>query len=241
MFERAFSFCRRLVGMADEAATATTATEEERRVWVRFPADLVTSLQFSEGPTDGALSARVRDISRGGINLLVNRPFETGELLSIELPRGGDQTPHNVLACIVRVRPEAAGDWALGCVFSRELSDDDLAGFGARRVRHEAADQRVWMRFPVRVSACFHRVAGDEGEPVPAEVLNISASGLGLLVRGQIDTGTLLSVELQPISGKPPRTMLACVVHVVQRGSEEFALGCNFIRELSEDDLQALL
>jgi hypothetical protein len=35
--------------------------------------------------------------------------------------------------------------------------------------------------------------------------------------------------------------MLACAVHVTARGEQGWALGCNFTRSLSEEDLQALL
>ena len=35
-------------------------------------------------------------------------------------------------------------------------------------------------------------------------------------------------------------TILACVVHVTVRSEREHILGCNFIRELSEEDLAAL-
>ena len=54
-------------------------------------------------------------------------------MISLELPRSGEGI-HEVLACIVHVMRQ--GDkWALGCVFSRELSAEDLEGFGAKKVR----------------------------------------------------------------------------------------------------------
>src|SRR5207253_1414767 len=102
-------------------------------------------------------------------------------------------------------------------------------------------DQRAWMRFPVQVGARYQKVSDPDSEHLPAEVLNISASGIGLLVGQPIDTGTLLSLELQPPSGKQARTTLACVVHVTKHGADQFALGCNFLCELKEEDLLALV
>jgi hypothetical protein len=63
---------------------------------------------------------------------------------------------------------------------------------------------------------------------------------MALLVDEQINTGELLSTELQDAQGRPVLTILACVVRV-QSVSEGLILGCNFIRELGDKDLQALL
>src|ERR1700682_3884194 len=99
MFERTFSFWRRLVGMTP----APTDAEADRRLWVRFPADLKTNVQLAGGAVqENRVSARVRDISVGGANLLVDRPFETGQMLSLELPQVGNEDSRTVLACVVR-------------------------------------------------------------------------------------------------------------------------------------------
>jgi c-di-GMP-binding flagellar brake protein YcgR len=238
MLDRTFRFWRRLVGRPGKSKGAA-AEEAERRVWVRYPANLQTTLQAAQAPEE-RLSARVGDISRGGIKLVVQRPLQTGELLSVELPCG-DEAAQTVLACIVRVEALPDGEWSVGCTFSRELGDDDLEGFGARRVRNDPSDQRLWMRFPCNIRATVQKVASPESPAEAARVLNISATGIGILVPQLIDTGALLSVELQPAGGKEPRTMLACVVHVNPQANGEFALGCNFIRELTEQDLQTLL
>ncbi|HMC65330.1 MAG TPA: PilZ domain-containing protein [Gemmataceae bacterium] len=240
MFERTFSFWRRLVGRPSKPMDDSAHDlEDDRRIWVRYPADLETTYQPATR-TSIRLSARVRDISRGGVQLVVNRDFQTGELLSIELPRANQET-HTVLACIVRVDRASGDAWSVGCVFSRELGDDELEGFGARRVRHAESDQRLWMRFPCNVKATYQKVATPEALPQGARVLDISATGVGLLVPQLVEAGTLLSVDLHPANGGAPRTMLACVVHVNTQANGQHALGCNFIRELSEEDLEVLV
>src|SRR5262249_20342649 len=142
---------------------------------------------------------------------------------------------------IVRVEPAGGDDWALGCVFARELGDADLESFGARRERHASADQRQWMRFPCNVKAAYQKISSLQTAPAEAQVLNISASGVGLMVKEQIEAGTLRSVGLQPPTGEVGFTMLACVVHVTAQANGDHALGCNFIRELADADLDALL
>ena len=234
MLKRTFSFWRRLVGR-ESAAVGT----DERRVWVRYPANLDATLQHAGNCDQSRFSASVRDISRGGANLVVNRAFHPGDLLSLELPL--DEQPHNVLACIVRVSSLGEGEWALGCIFSRELSEEDMQGFGGKREKHEPSDQRTWVRFPGNVKATYQYVKAADQGTYPAQVLNISASGVGLVVSQPIETGTLLSVELLPGDRVSVRSMLACVVHAAAQGPGEWALGCNFIHELDEDDLRALV
>src|SRR5262245_22796659 len=239
MFERTFSFWRRLVGRPTKPEDSPQGLGDERRVWVRYPTHLETTYQ-PPGSESSRLSARVRDVSRGGINLVVNREFQSGDLLSIELPRANDGM-HTALACIVRVDRLKGDDWALGCVYSRELGDQELQGFGARRERHAAADQRVWMRFPCNVRATYQQVSTFGAPTTEARVFNISATGVGLLVDEPVEAGTLLSVDLKPDGAAAPRTMLACVVQVNTQADGQYAIGCNFIRELSEGDLQVLV
>jgi hypothetical protein len=241
MFERTRSFWRRLLGKTASAVSSQGQEgAEERRVWLRYPADLETSYEPATVPGGTRLAARVRNISLGGINLLGNRSFEPGELLSVELPGATEQTTTNVLACVVHCQAEKEGEWSLGCTFSRELSDEDLESFGARRERHQPSDQRQWKRFPGAVTAKCQLVTGDASAQWAANVLDISATGVGLQVDRNIDNGTLLSVELHNAAGTAEHTMLACVVHVTGLSDSAWALGCNFIRSLSDEDLRAL-
>jgi hypothetical protein len=72
-----------------------------------------------------------------------------------------------------------------------------------------------------------------------AEVLNVSASGIGLRAEGDLQVGELLSVELRG-GDRPALTMLACVVRVTAQPGGAQVLGCNFIGELADDHLRAL-
>jgi c-di-GMP-binding flagellar brake protein YcgR len=240
MFERTKTFWRRLLGRPGPTATAKGG-DDERRVWLRYTADLKTAFKPAGAPDHTRLSAQVRNISLGGLNLVGSRPFQPGELLTVELPGASEESRCDVLACVVHCAEEQAGEWSLGCTFSRELTDDDLANFGARRERHDPSDQRQWKRFPVSVTANYELVAQDDAKQYPAKVLDISATGVGLLVDREIENGTLLSVELHNAAGTAEHTMLACIVHVTRQAANEWALGCNFIRSLTEEDLKALV
>jgi c-di-GMP-binding flagellar brake protein YcgR len=239
MFERTRSFWRRLLARATPGQGPLGM--EERRVWIRYRADLQTSYKPASAPETTRLSTHVRNISLGGINLVGSRPFQPGELLTVELPGSTEQSRYDVLACVVHCTEERPGECSLGCNFSRELTDDDLASFGAKREKSEPPDQRQWRRFAARVTAIYQPVAQDNKDRLTAQVLDISPSGLRLLVEREMENGTLLSVELHNGAGTRGPTMLACIVHVNCLGDKGWVLGCNFIRSLNEQDLEALV
>jgi hypothetical protein len=243
MFERTVSFWKRLLRRHTpaESAGAVQQAEDERRVWTRYPADLETVYRPAGAGAAVRLSARIRNVSLGGISLCVDRPFAPGQMLSVELPGATEDARCDMLACVVHAGSGDDGEWLLGCTFARELGEEDLAAFGARRERHTPPDQRTWVRFACNVKATYQRIAEERPAPKSAKVLNLSATGVGLVVSEEVENGALLSVELHAASGDFRRTMLSCVVHVTARGEGEWALGCNFIRSLSEEDLKALL
>jgi len=237
MLQRLLSFCRRVFRGGSEPSTGQP--EDERRVWVRHPSSAETVVQPISNGASTRLSARVRNVSRGGANLTVNQRFKEGEMISIELPGASTERTASVLACIVHVGPAGPEHWSLGCTFSEELSDEDLGAFGARRERPATPENRAWKRFNCKVRVTALPVSGTERTTFPAEVVNISASGIGLQVARNVEMGALLSLRLEGAGGQS-REVLACVVHVIVAGGE-WLLGCNFIHELSEADLKALL
>src|SRR5947209_8464369 len=136
MFRRFLELWRRLLGgggAAPREGGAGPAADEDRRVWVRYPSSAQTVVQTLGNGIDTRLSARVHNVSRGGINLVLDRSFRPGEMINIELPGGTPESTSTVLACVVHVRELAAGAWSVGCTFSEELGNKDLEAFGARR------------------------------------------------------------------------------------------------------------
>ncbi len=244
MFERTFSFWRSRKKEYSHAGAAACLTEkepDERRLWVRYPAEVATDVQLVDRESPERMAAQVRDISRGGASLLLDRDVPPGQLLNIELPSADTSESQTVLACVVRSNAGRAGEWIVGCVFSRELSEADLAGCDSRRGQPRSDDKRTWMRIDCQLTARIQQVGAKEEGWHQVQVLNISASGLGIVSDRFLDAGSLLNVELLGRDGKAARTILACVVHVSSRGATEWALGCNFIRELNDEDFQALI
>jgi c-di-GMP-binding flagellar brake protein YcgR len=242
MLEKTFTFMRRLVHTSPgpEPAMAPAAVHDDRRLWIRYSANLSAQVQLANHHASTRVDAKVRDLSLGGANLLTDVPFPAGQMITLELATQSDELC-TILACVVRSLPEGANGWSVGCIFSRELSNDELASFGAQRLKHGGEDQRIWKRFTCNLHAQYQVVGDPEARSYDAQVLNISASGMGLQLCHPLEAGCLLSLDLQDSERQLIRSILGCIVHTTCRTTGEIAVGCNFIRELAEDELLSLL
>ncbi len=212
----------------------------DRRNWQRFDCDLETTCQPAGATDTETFVARVRNIARGGLNLVLPQAVPVGTVLRIDLQGVTDQELCTVLGCVVHTAETEAGAWSVGCSFVSELSDDDLTPFGARRERGTDSDQRAWVRYACDLQGSYRVVRVTERTQSPARVLDISACGVGLEVDRQLDVGTVLSVDLRDAGGKGVLKIFACVVRATSRGDGRWAVGCNFIRQLGEKELEGL-
>jgi hypothetical protein len=107
-------------------ARAGAAPEEDRRAWVRYQADAETVCQpYSAGEDDLWWQARVRDVSAGGVGLLLSRRFEPGAILTIDLWAGAGDGSRSLLGR-VRHATRHGTEWLVGCEFLWTLGDDEL-------------------------------------------------------------------------------------------------------------------
>ena len=238
MFERTTALLRRLTKQPADDAPPKTA-DAERRVWVRHPCDLRTQCGAADG--DEPLAARILDVSCGGVKVAVGRSHAPGSLISIELPGPTGEATFAALACVVHERATEANEWVLGCGFSKELEEDQLRAFGVGRAEPLKSDKRSWRRFKPTVTASVQLTNSGDPTRWPAKVLDLSAGGVALNVAHDIRNGTLLTVDLSGANGHTVPTILACVVHLALLDDGTRRLGCNFIRQLNESDLKALL
>jgi PilZ domain len=103
----------------------------ERRAWVRFPSDQEISCQqpttANRRTADTAWLGRVRDISVEGISLSINRWFERGTMLIVELSAKAEELHH--LVRVAHAAPERKGHWIVGCAFASPLSEQQFRDF----------------------------------------------------------------------------------------------------------------
>ena len=79
------------------------------------------------------------------------------------------------------------------------------------------------------------------GERRSGRILNISAGGIGLVLRCQFSEGTLLHFELPQEMNLADPKVLVRVVRVTPEGDGNWSLGCEFADQLREEQLRALL
>jgi hypothetical protein len=106
--------------------------KSERRVWVRHRATLESGCQPVAMPTapqpEWRWPAVVRDISLGGVSLVLERRFERGAGLRVELPCATDGSVHILTAIVMHIKQR--GDrWLLGCEWSIPLTDEELDAY----------------------------------------------------------------------------------------------------------------
>lgn len=240
MFQRIVDLCRNLTRKPSRQEGEPIIRPDDRRAHDRYPSNAVVTVQSAGEGGGTPQTARVGDVSRGGIKLVVKNVYTVGDMVRIDLPGGEPGATDSILACVIQVRMDSDESWSVGCVFCEELNDDELSAFGASRVKAPADDKRAFVRFPCSVKATYERTDGPEGVLCPAEVDNVSATGIGLLLDRPLELGSLLNLQLRHTDRDETRTILACVVHVTTRPGGQSLLGCNFIRELADEDLQAL-
>ena len=212
--------------------------ETERRVWVRLPVQLPADHIPVRGPSGARWSVELIDISRGGMRMAVTEPVEPGAFVSVEVPGEPNTT---VLACVVRAVPRAGGEWEVGCAFSAEISDEDVRKLGGEKINTEPSDRRGWERALSNKSISFQVVGTEVPTWKTATLVDVSAGGAALRVNQPVDLQTMLRLELRGGDWRSAAVLLASVIRITELHKGDWVLGCSFVRELDEQELEAIL
>jgi serine/threonine protein kinase len=97
----------------------------ERRVHVREVSSKAGSCLPVGGHREDNWPALVRDVSRGGVGLVLARRFEAGTVLQVWLQAGETATPESLLVRVVNSRHLRPRKWLLGCAFATPLDEDE--------------------------------------------------------------------------------------------------------------------
>lgn len=119
--------------MATQETSAPSAAQaslpgRDCRIYERHACSVETSCHPPTvwGNQDTHWPAQIRDVSQGGLALVLRRRFEKGAGLAIELPGSDPETPSTVLVRVVRISAQPGGHWLLGCSFVSALSEDEV-------------------------------------------------------------------------------------------------------------------
>src|SRR5262249_30835256 len=96
------------------------------------------------------------------------------------------------------------------------------------------------VRFPCHVETVCHTVETTPGEQIPAQIVNVSSGGVGLLLPCQFVSRTLLRLQLPGPAGQEPPRVLVRVVQAQPHSPGHWYLGCEFIDCLNDDEVAAV-
>jgi hypothetical protein len=105
-------------------------------------------------------------------------------------------------------------------------------------------DRRAFVRYATEGNAACQSPRALDHAGWMAKLLNISCTGLGLLMRHRFQPGSPLEVELQSSTGTCRRGLRVRVIHasaVRAEGHASWLIGCTMLQPLSEDELRSLL
>jgi hypothetical protein len=97
----------------------------ERRAHVRYCHTLRASGRLL-GKEARAWAARVEDLSRGGVKLLMECEVRPGAVLVLALAGLGGRFARPVLVRVMNAARAPGGHWQVGCAFVKPLPDDDV-------------------------------------------------------------------------------------------------------------------
>src|SRR5436309_541444 len=101
--------------------------ERQRRAAVRLLGDLAPCYQRGRGQLDQVWwFGRIRTISVYHVDLMLDRRFEPGTLLTITLRGEVTDFSRNLEACVVQVNRNPNEGWVVRCVFAGQLSESEL-------------------------------------------------------------------------------------------------------------------
>jgi hypothetical protein len=191
-----------------------------------------------EGPWDVVVLV----VSIAAIRFLTVQPFRVGMHIAVDLPDEEGHCPPRLLR-LTMVKPQKdRPELLMDGLFFKELSQREvdllrpkLTPPLARTVSPPRPALPGW-----KTSCRWIRVR-HEG-PWLITMLDVSQSGIGMLMDRPLEQGTFLQVELPSIRRKHLKPRVVRVTHSKPMpGGEEWSVGGVFVRALTEEELQALL
>jgi len=100
---------------------------DERRGFFRYPCDLeAISVPVTLRKGDCPCQGRVRDISAGGLGVVLAYRYQPGTFLSIELQNRSKTLSRTFVARVVHASALRFGGWQIGCTFNNKLTEDEI-------------------------------------------------------------------------------------------------------------------
>jgi hypothetical protein len=138
------------------------------RVWERHLTELPATGQTAAArpEQDVAWRGTIREVSADGLGLVLERGYECGTGLAVELPPTAGDPGDTLLVRVTQAAPLPDGRWLLDCSLIGQLSDDEIERVVHRAVPQEAA--------PAVVHGVTFRGVADDGTVVVLAVKRLA-------------------------------------------------------------------
>jgi c-di-GMP-binding flagellar brake protein YcgR len=103
------------------------------------------------------------------------------------------------------------------------------------------SERRDWVRFPSDLEAIVWIPGDHDQDAFGGVVRDISAGGIGLVCRDEPQMGSMVRIKLHSHYVNLLKSLDATVVSVTAVGQGEFLVGCQFDRELNQDERRQML
>jgi hypothetical protein len=101
----------------------------ERRASTRYPCNLATSCRLGAAVKGDSHPARVRNISAGGVSLVLTQPVISGELISVDLRSMTRNFARTLQVRVIYCIEHPSGEYILGGAFVNTLTEDEVKAF----------------------------------------------------------------------------------------------------------------
>jgi 3-deoxy-D-arabino-heptulosonate 7-phosphate (DAHP) synthase class II len=120
--------------MSDRPGSSSTDPAEseggiERRASTRYPCNLATSCRLGATVKGDSHPARVRNISAGGISLVLSQPALSGDLVAVDLRSMTRNFARTLQVRVIYCIEHPSGDYILGGAFVNPLTEDEVKAF----------------------------------------------------------------------------------------------------------------
>jgi hypothetical protein len=110
----------------------------------------------------------------------------------------------------------------------------------AGRVTFEGNNRRATVRFRRSVPQAGRAFIANSSTAVPAQVMDISQGGIGLILDDYVAPETLVRVEMGDDGKHVLVEMLANVANVTELEGGRWRCGCEWLRKLTDEELTVL-
>ena len=113
---------------SNPGAEAGACERPERRAFLRLTSDLAATCRSTQG-RDVGWPGKIRDISCGGLGLVMRHRFRPGTRLAVELRDDAGACLRTVEVRVVYAKAavvDGVACWMLGCAFDEPLTEEEL-------------------------------------------------------------------------------------------------------------------